>query len=518
MSLLMEALKKAEQAKKAGQGESAPATQTEEAVEPSSPPLEILPVEPAPPENSAPAEFPPLELESVPERPTPASQEADLVLKPETGPVVTEASTPALQEAGLQLQSQEAASAAEPPTSLADTIAPIEPPSPSQSTPPAPSVPQPEPEPPAPVPPPPAPPTQPAPPPRPSPVAAAAIEPALKDDEKKKTASKVFLAKQAPARSSKRRVLALAGLAAGIALGGGAYIYWQISRPASTGFAASPVAGTPQPGVPPVATPPAEAAATPAQEGSTPVTLANAPAEPQPATPQPAAAQPQASPPAEPVSPPKAVAPQSNLPASGIKIERSPSVSRVNPTLASAYQALMSGNDRAAQADYAKVLKQDATNRDALLGLAAIASRAGRLEEAGRLYQRLLELNPKDPAALAGLVAISGQADPVQSESRVKNMLAQQPDSPNLHFSLGNLYLSQSRWAEAQQAFFMAFKGEPSNPDYAFNLAVSLDHLNQRKAALDYYRRALTLSSSRSASFDRPQVQARIEELTAAAQ
>lgn len=534
MSLLMEALKKAEQAKKAGEGESQPSAQATEMAETSPLALEILTEEPAAPEAPSPSDFPSLELENLPERPAPASQQADLVQKPEASPAAPEAvaaesvippepPVPAPQESSLSLAAQQTPVAPQP---LPEPSAPP----PKESAPPprvAPAMAEPLAEPKAPPPAQPAPPVQPAPA-RPAP-AATAPRKESSQDERKKTASKVFLAKQPAMPSSKRRILALAGLAVGIALGGGAYLYWQLNRPVASGFAASPVEGTPpgapQPATPPAATPPAETAAAPVQEAATPVTLANAPAEPPPATsqstaPQSATAQPAppAPKPVEPLSMPRAASAQSNLPTPGIKIERLPSVSRVNPNLASAYQALMSGNDRAAQADYAKVLKQDANNRDALLGMAAIASRAGRVEEAGLLYQRLLELNPKDPAALAGLVAISGQADPVSSESRVKNLLAQQPDSPNLHFSLGNLYLSQSRWPEAQQAFFMAVKGEPSNPDYAYNLAVSLDHMSQRKAALDYYRRALTLSSSRSASFDRQQVQARIEELTAAVQ
>ena len=41
---------------------------------------------------------------------------------------------------------------------------------------------------------------------------------------------------------------------------------------------------------------------------------------------------------------------------------------------------------------------------------------------------------------------------------------------------LGNLYADQSQWAPAQQAYFQAHHLEPDNPDYAYNLAVGLDH------------------------------------------
>jgi uncharacterized protein HemY len=101
----------------------------------------------------------------------------------------------------------------------------------------------------------------------------------------------------------------------------------------------------------------------------------------------------------------------------------------------------------------------------------------------------------------------------VLSESRLKTLLSNQPESPALHFSLGNLYAGQSRWSEAQQAYFRAHAGEPENADYLFNLAVSLDHMHQKKLAAQYYQSALTAAETRSAAFDRNQVKSRLFEL-----
>ena len=70
------------------------------------------------------------------------------------------------------------------------------------------------------------------------------------------------------------------------------------------------------------------------------------------------------------------------------------------------------------------------------------------------------------------------------------------------NFTLGNQFAQQGRWAEAQQEYFKAFAAEPENADFAYNLAVSLDHLRQPSQALDYYQRALALAEKRGASFD----------------
>ena len=153
-------------------------------------------------------------------------------------------------------------------------------------------------------------------------------------------------------------------------------------------------------------------------------------------------------------------------------------------------------------------------DRDALLGLATIDARTQRFESAEARYLRVLELDPRDPYAQAGLISLRGQTDPLQSESRIKNMLAQQPDAAFLYFPLGNQYAAQGRWSEAQAAYFRAFSADPDNPDYAYNLAVSLDHLGQGKLALEYYRRALALAGNRAVGFNSAQVESRVRELT----
>ncbi len=180
-----------------------------------------------------------------------------------------------------------------------------------------------------------------------------------------------------------------------------------------------------------------------------------------------------------------------------------------------AYQSFMRNDFVSARQEYQKVLQSDATNRDALLGLAAIAVKNYNSEEAGGYYKRLLALDPKDAMAQAGMIGLTGGVNPIESESRIKSFLSQQPNADYLHFALGNIYLIQSRWPEAQQAFFHAYQLNPANPDYAFNLAVSLDHLNQYRLASDFYRKALDLSFGRPANFDRESLEDRLQTLTA---
>jgi tetratricopeptide (TPR) repeat protein len=186
---------------------------------------------------------------------------------------------------------------------------------------------------------------------------------------------------------------------------------------------------------------------------------------------------------------------------------------KVHPQVASAYQAFQAGDLATALRDYRQVLKTEPKNADALHGLAAISLREGRFEAAENLYLRILEADPKDNAAQAGLIGLRGQVDPIQSESRLKTLLASQPESPFLNFALGNLYAQQGRWNDAQQAYFRAYSADGENPDYQFNLAVSLDQLRQPKLALQYYQGALAAAAQRPAAFDRSQVAGRVSEL-----
>jgi tetratricopeptide (TPR) repeat protein len=201
---------------------------------------------------------------------------------------------------------------------------------------------------------------------------------------------------------------------------------------------------------------------------------------------------------------------------SDIRVARAVQPSRVSPELTGAYQAFNSGDLTAAQQQYDTALRQDANNRDALLGLAALAARQNQADKAASYYQRLLELDPADSTATAGLIGLR-HGDAGQSESRLKAALAANPEAAPVQFALGNLYAQQGRWSEAQQAYFRAFSAAPDNPDYAYNLAIGLDRLNQGKLALTYYQRALALAQDKAVGFDRNTLRQRMHELGATA-
>jgi Flp pilus assembly protein TadD len=295
---------------------------------------------------------------------------------------------------------------------------------------------------------------------------------------------------------------AVAGL---LAIGFAIYVYLEIYHP---GFLRRTPAAPPAPIA--QAQPPAPPAAPPS--GAIPASaVLQPPAAAETREPPPTAAPAPPPKPAAPVPPPQAA----SAPASKIVINRGTTVAAVNPVLTEAYTALQSGNMESAQRLYEQAARSEPRNIDALLGLAAAAAAQGRTDDAARRYRQILELDPRHAVAQSGLIGVFGRGDPLGAETRLKQLIARDP-SAFLYFTLGNLYADQSLWAQAQQAYFQAHHLEPGNPDYAYNLAVGLEHLGQAKLALGFYRQAIALAAGRGhANFSRTQAEERIKRLGA---
>lgn len=332
------------------------------------------------------------------------------------------------------------------------------------------------------------------------------------DPEGQSAAQNLFAAKQPEAPPRKTFAMVVSALTVLAVCGIGGYFWWQL-RPKSTLVAsrAPPPPATPAAMPPPAVTPPLAAvspAPTSAATTGTPLTSRpGAPqasataneeddAKPAPTTSrvQPRREQPGTASPAKPESP--------------IRVTKAPL--RVNPDLTRGFDAFNRGDLPTAQADYERALQADPRNTDALHGLAAVAVRQNRLDQAEQLYRKIVEADPQDTTAASALINLRRQSDPNAAESRLKTLAADQPDLAAPHFSLGNLYARQGRWNDAQQSYFRAHNAEPDNPDIMFNLAVSLEHLRQNKLAARYYGQAIAAAETRPTGFDQAQAAARL--------
>mgnify|MGYP000097150571 CR=1 FL=1 len=324
----------------------------------------------------------------------------------------------------------------------------------------------------------------------------------------------------APAKANRLRmpqlslVPATALLAAIVAVGYGVYLYFELKPPANV--AVPPPSASTSHFPEPTAVSPTQVPLPPLVATAPVVTVAPAPPAPLPevtiatqASPK-SAASALTSAPREQVAPSRAARNEPEARQTMPPYSLQTNIS--NNVLNSAYDAYQRGQLDEAQRLYTQAAARE-RSVDALLGLAAIAGIRNRDDEAARLYREVLERDPYNASAQAALLDMLGNTDRQATESRLKSLIDRAP-SAGLYQTLGNLYAEQNRWSDAQTAYYEAFRIAPSNADYAFNLAVSLDRLQQAQAALGYYEKALALGGH--PRFDRAQAELRIRQIKAA--
>ncbi|NNE38705.1 MAG: tetratricopeptide repeat protein, partial [Gammaproteobacteria bacterium] len=201
-------------------------------------------------------------------------------------------------------------------------------------------------------------------------------------------------------------------------------------------------------------------------------------------------------------------------PSSMVRITRSSQAGEQVQLIQDAFAAYQSGDFAQSQLKYSEALEQYPDSRDAMLGMAAVALQTGRQQQAINYYLQLLNKNPLDNIARAAILGQQRGNNSLESISQLKSMIYDAPDQPYLYFAVGKLHVSRGNWSEAQQAFFDAHRLDTTNPDFALNLAISLDRLGQSQTALDYYNVALSLAENNPASFQSSVVQSRIDTLT----
>jgi len=207
---------------------------------------------------------------------------------------------------------------------------------------------------------------------------------------------------------------------------------------------------------------------------------------------------------------------QKRKPAAGVlSIERTHKRDPLDEILQAAWLAYEGGRYDEAKGKYRQVLAHEEQNRDALLGLAAIALKEKDVTAARRYYFTLLELDPRDPIANAGLSSMqSDTASAKEHEEYLQSMLQKNPGAAALNFALANVYARQGKWQAAQQYYFNAWQADADNADYIYNLAVSLDQLGKTRQALSFYRDSLKKGGARQVGFSREAVRRRIQELS----
>lgn len=340
------------------------------------------------------------------------------------------------------------------------------------------------------------------------------------------TAKTVFAAKQTPVAEvgTKKKWLLPVIAVALLAVGGGGWFVWnevkRFSQPAALNLAARPApslpAALPGTGQPGARAPDAAAPVVPAAPVEAPLPPLLPPPAEMAALPKPAMRAPEVA--GVRLTEREALAKSLKDAAAAkeapvrLQLARSIETPVVNAELIEAYGALKNAEYPRARALYSRLVLSEPLNPDAHLGLATVLARGGDSAAAARSYRQVLVIDPRNGAALAGLLAVSDARSPAL-ETELRTLASRHPETSSLHFTLGNLYASERRWIEAQQAYFEAFRLESDNADYIYNLAVSLDQLKQARLSQDYYQKALAAKSRSGGQFDSVVVARRIREI-----
>jgi len=198
---------------------------------------------------------------------------------------------------------------------------------------------------------------------------------------------------------------------------------------------------------------------------------------------------------------------------SAVSFKKTNKADPVAEKLEQAWQVYEASQYGRAKELYKEILAIEKNNRDAMLGLGAIAIIEKDNIKATGIYTVLLKRDPRDPIASAALASLRNSATAVD-EKHLLETLQKNPDDAQLNFVLGNVYAQQGKWKSAQKSYFSAWQHDNENADYIFNLAVSMDQLGKQKQAVAFYQKCLDRSVNKQVVFSREAVQKRITELS----
>ncbi len=168
---------------------------------------------------------------------------------------------------------------------------------------------------------------------------------------------------------------------------------------------------------------------------------------------------------------------------------------RLDPTLERAWFNLgkafaLLGRGKDADAAFEKSFALSPERR--LMALAAEHQKEGRIEEAERIYRRVLRNNPRNVDALRLLALLALRADqPDDAETLLQRAIEIAPDFLLAHLDLGRLRKEQDRYEEALQCFDRVISLEPSQPQAHFLRAATLARASFTQEAIDAYRNCL---------------------------
>ena len=170
---------------------------------------------------------------------------------------------------------------------------------------------------------------------------------------------------------------------------------------------------------------------------------------------------------------------------------------RLDPSLERAWFSLgkalaLLGRGKDADAAFEKCFELSPERR--LMAHAAEHQKEGRIDEAERIYRRVLRKNPDNVDALRLLALLAMRVDRQDdAESLLQRAIEIAPDFLLALLDLGRLLKEQDRYEEALGCFDRVIALEPTQPQAHFLRAATLARASFTRESIDAYRRCLAV-------------------------
>jgi len=149
--------------------------------------------------------------------------------------------------------------------------------------------------------------------------------------------------------------------------------------------------------------------------------------------------------------------------------------------------------------EYKKALKLDYKNPVIHLALASCYIKHNKTEEAIKELNLAVSFNPdavEPHLVLALLYSMGGNSGLATSEyeSALKNASKREPKNVDIYKNLGEIYLRQKKFAEAQSTFRLILELSPLDAQAHFYLGNIYDEMKNRDAAIVEFKKAIELA------------------------
>lgn len=180
-----------------------------------------------------------------------------------------------------------------------------------------------------------------------------------------------------------------------------------------------------------------------------------------------------------------------------------------------AFEALIQGQYSASITLYKALEKDYADHVDVLFGIASAYHKSGQYRQARPYYERAIAIEPDRQDLMNNFLALLGKESPVNALLELQKLEKISPGFSPIPAQIGFIHFETGNYDEAAKALRRAVSIDEGNPQYLYNLAVTMDKLSRREEATYYYRKYLrsTIGEAPSVNASRDDIQRRISQL-----